>query len=259
MRALFTNNWFIGITTGIISGLVVFVITRSSLSGEAERERREKVSAANREVVYSLRAFVAEQKAPTREVVIALTASTARKFGVDVSEMLDTVQVAEDLLKEIMDSSFLSSDSKRVYCEMLNSLLLRDIKTDRKIDIRGEEPSHDIALGYAISASAGLTATIVVAALSIWIASHKSVSTPVPLERIWASVAVIVLFGLFAFAMRLFLESKDHRRIIQHGRKIRREMERALNYAQDYGLASKPDSDPHEADGQASHDRHRSD
>ena len=48
--------------------------------------------------------------------------ATARKYAVDQSDLYDPTQIGEELTKEIMDSSFISANTKQEYCKQLNSL-----------------------------------------------------------------------------------------------------------------------------------------
>jgi hypothetical protein len=116
---IFNNPWLVGIGTGIVSGLLVAWVLNLFLSKKRDREYRQQVSSANREVIYSIRSSIPEDALPRRETVEALINSTARRYGLDASELYQPKQISEELIKEVMDSSFLSSAKKSEYCDAL--------------------------------------------------------------------------------------------------------------------------------------------
>jgi hypothetical protein len=113
------NGWVIGIATSVISGLAVTWVLRIFLSKKEDREYQQKVSAANRDVIYAIRPGIPEGQIPTYDVIVALANATARKYGVSVKELYGPRELMEELMKEVMDSSFLSSAKKAEYCTQL--------------------------------------------------------------------------------------------------------------------------------------------
>jgi hypothetical protein len=131
MADTFNNPWFIGIGGGILSGLIVTFISRALLSRRDRREYIQKVLSANREVIYAIRPGISEGLIPTPEVVEALINATARKYGVDKKDVHDSDEVAQELIKEVMDSSFISARTKEEYCGKLADLSRREIAEER--------------------------------------------------------------------------------------------------------------------------------
>ena len=126
MLELLNNSWVAGIGTGLLSGLLVTWITNRLLSGRSDRELASNISAANREILYTLRNEVSESEMTGLEVVEALINATARKHLIEVRQLLNPKQVCEELIKEVMDSSFISSPTKKVLCASLVTLMPRD-------------------------------------------------------------------------------------------------------------------------------------
>jgi hypothetical protein len=132
----FLNNpWVIGIGGGILSGLIVTFISRTLLSRRDRREYVEKIRGANREVIYAIRPGISEGKIPTVTVIDALAEATARKFAVDRANLFQAPEVAQELTKEVMDSSFISANAKEEYFSQLGVLLAP--RSEDKFEGRG--------------------------------------------------------------------------------------------------------------------------
>jgi hypothetical protein len=116
------NPWIVGIGGGILSGIFVTIISRYFFSKRDNREYFQKVVSVNREVTYAIKPGISEGIIPSSDVVQSLIKSTARKYGVDIGDVYGVVEIAEDLIKEVMDSSFISANSKADYCNKLNEL-----------------------------------------------------------------------------------------------------------------------------------------
>ena len=116
------NPWAVGIIGGVLSGFFVTIITRKLFSKKDNREYLQKLYSANRELIFALRPGVAEGVIPSKKVVELVTNATARKYEVESKDLFGPEQVAEELVKEIMDSSFISSSTKEDYCNKLEGL-----------------------------------------------------------------------------------------------------------------------------------------
>jgi hypothetical protein len=113
------NAWVVGIGTGVLSGLLVTWLLNLFISKKKDREYLQKISSANREITNSIRTGIPENNLPTREIVEALINSTARRYEVQPSELYQVKELSEELVKEVMDSSFLSPAKKIEYCAAL--------------------------------------------------------------------------------------------------------------------------------------------
>ena len=118
----FNNPWVVGIGGSILSGILISFISRKFFSRKDRREYDQKFQSANREIIYALRSGIAEGHVPDRRTVQFLINATARKYAVDESDLYDPTQIGEELTKEIMDSSFISANTKQEYCKQLDSL-----------------------------------------------------------------------------------------------------------------------------------------
>ena len=122
---LLNNPWVTGIGGGLVSGLLVFWITQRIFSNRNIAEYRQKVDATNRDVIYAIRPGIPEEVIPDKDVVEALIHATARKHGVTAKDAFDCSLIAEELIKEVMDSSFISAKQKADFCSKLRSLMLQ--------------------------------------------------------------------------------------------------------------------------------------
>src|SRR5690348_16326917 len=121
----FNNGWVVGTATGVVSGLFVSWVSYLVLTKKEDREYQQKVLAANRDVIFAIRPGIPEGQIPSREIVIALTNATARRYGIPASALYKPAELVEELIKEIMDSSFISSSQKAQYCAELAPLALQ--------------------------------------------------------------------------------------------------------------------------------------
>ncbi|EGW39373.1 hypothetical protein [Desulfosporosinus sp. OT] len=127
MTGFFSNPWVVGIGGGIFSGFIVFLVTRFAFSNRDKMEYFRNLTTANKEVIYSIRSIISENVLPSSEIINALIRANSRRYRVDQKDMYTLVQICEELIKEIMDSSFIASKIKLEYCDMLSG-----IKTDKK-------------------------------------------------------------------------------------------------------------------------------
>jgi hypothetical protein len=139
MEELLSNGWVVGIGGGILSGLIVAWLTSTLFSKKDLREIAINVSSANREILYAIRPEISESSLPTVQVIEALKNATARKYKIEPSRLHGITEVVEELIKEIMDSSFISSSAKKDYCESLKTLIpdktieLEALSEDREV------------------------------------------------------------------------------------------------------------------------------
>ena len=109
---VFNNAWVIGIGGGILSGLIVTLITRYIFSKKDNKEYAQKISTVNREVIYALRPGISEGHIPDNEVLSSLVNATARKYKVERSDAYQAKQIAEELIKEIPKEAMIIPSDK---------------------------------------------------------------------------------------------------------------------------------------------------
>ncbi|AUR06989.1 hypothetical protein [Phaeobacter inhibens] len=122
MQALLENSWVTGIGGGILSGLIVFFITKWLFSDQSKREVAQKISAANREIIYAIRDGIPDGVTATKSTIVSLRLATARRWAVEPDFLLDDRGIVDELVKEVMDSSFISAKTKKQYCDELHEI-----------------------------------------------------------------------------------------------------------------------------------------
>jgi len=142
---ILSNPWVVGIGGGILSGVAVTLVSRFLLSRRDKSEYLQKLVSANRELIYAIRPGISEGVIPSRDVVRALISATARRYGVERRDVYSPREIVQELVKEVMDSSFISAKSKEEYCNRLNTLIelpapqLPAITAAREISARTSE------------------------------------------------------------------------------------------------------------------------
>lgn len=114
------NTWVVGITGGIISSLIVFFITNFISAKVSKREYFKKIKTANGEVVNVLRQAISEGEFPHEKIIDSIINATSRKYEVETNDMYKGTDIIENLIKEVFDTSFISTDVK---IESSNKLL----------------------------------------------------------------------------------------------------------------------------------------
>jgi hypothetical protein len=116
---LFSNPWIVGIGGSMISGILVGIITRYIFSGGVKKEYLHKIQAANNEILDVIRHSIAEKVFPLFEVIDSIRASISKKYGVSKSDLYNAITLCNDIVKEIMESPFLSSKEKVDFCDLV--------------------------------------------------------------------------------------------------------------------------------------------
>ena len=173
MSSFFTNPWVIGVGGGILSGFIVTFASRYFFSKKDDREYYNKVNQANKEVIYAIRPTISESNLPSINIIKSLISSNANKFNLNSSDLYSVEEIINYLIKEVMDSSFISSETKLNYCDNLNELIIETDKED-KIEFETEKKteqriyeSRQRLLNYT-SILLGITAALMTLIFSIF-------------------------------------------------------------------------------------------
>lgn len=120
---ILNNPWVTGIGGGIISSLIVFFVTKYLFNKKENKEYQQKIKTANNEILYSIRPLVIEKKLPNEDIISAIKISIAKKYGIKQDDLYTEFSLYNDLVMEIMENSFLSSEQKLEFCELLKQMI----------------------------------------------------------------------------------------------------------------------------------------
>jgi large-conductance mechanosensitive channel len=135
MTEILNNPWVTGIGGGIISSLIVFFVTRYAFSRKEKKEYNQKLETANNEILYSIRPLIIEKKIPSSDIFQSIRLATSKKYGVNPEDLYSEFSISNDLINEIMNNSFLSSDQKLELCELLNTMKTPKTSVDKSKEI----------------------------------------------------------------------------------------------------------------------------
>lgn len=199
----FQNTWVTGIGGGIVSGLIVYFLTTWIVSKQSKREMIRRISQANQEVVLAVRHGVPENRVPSENVLKAMIEATARKHTITSGDMYGPSEVAQDLIKDVMDSSFIPAETKEAYTNRLSKLISLPADAESKAAVRTPFSTP----GQAVVLSGGLAAMAALTSLALVLIEDRAViSTPTdaisvgvwaPLATALAAVVVTGLVGLY--------------------------------------------------------------
>ncbi len=224
MIEIITNPWVIGIVGGIISGLVVFLITNRIFSRRENREYRQKIEMANKELLYSIRPLIVGQNIPSQDLVDSIIYSTARKYSVEINDLYENEELAEDLTKEILDNPFLNSENKLKYCELtakLKELDTEDITEQKREVIYVEKEKPITKEFFSITLALMTTITVVIATI---ITSTKFDYSLIEKDSKFEwpiLIALITLTPIIALAMTKMLKTMKQ---VDEIRKLKKEL-----------------------------------
>jgi hypothetical protein len=120
---IFNNPWVVGIGGGILSGLLVTIITRKFFESKDNKEYLQKLKLANNEVLYAIKPFIVDGEVPSKDIIYSLRVATSRKHSVDLNDIVSLAEISENLIKDVLDSSFISNNVKTEYCQKLSQLI----------------------------------------------------------------------------------------------------------------------------------------
>lgn len=204
---IFSNPWIVGIGGGVLSGFIVAYISRLIFSKRDNREYAQKISQANHEVLYAVRPGISEGVIPTNGILRSLTEATARKYSVDVSDMHDLNDVSSELIKEVMDSSFISASAKQEFCEKLTA-----IKEEGAVPEKAEiEKEYNISARYRrqlVMVTSSIVAVLTGFAGAIITKGKTPIFEPNNLVFMTIPALVAILISTLVVMVRVFDKTK---------------------------------------------------
>lgn len=157
------NSWVVGIGGGIISGIIVYLFTNWLYKRKDNSKYLEQINRANADIIHALKPYVAEKGLPEKEIVDAIIVSTARKYQVKSEELYSIRIICEELIREIVENAYVSSEKKQEYSlqlknylhtlkdEKLRSYLISDIEKEIKVTNIYKETNYRNKIATMIS------------------------------------------------------------------------------------------------------------
>ncbi len=120
--SLLNNQWITGVGTSLISGLLVFFLTKRFFTDRQNKEYNQRIKTANNEILYAIRPLIVEKTKPNLQILNSVLHSTVKKYNVELADIYNTYSLCDDLTNEIMSNSFLSSEQKIELSGLINDL-----------------------------------------------------------------------------------------------------------------------------------------
>lgn len=106
------NDWTIAIVSAIISGVILLPIAVYVTNWIDKSKKKSSASRVNREVISILRNIVSEGGVVSLKTTTILIQSISRKYGVNNKFVRSPEQMIQDLLTDVLESSYISMGSK---------------------------------------------------------------------------------------------------------------------------------------------------
>jgi hypothetical protein len=116
---LLSNIWVVGAAGGLVCGILVRLIIGRMFSARGHREYERTLAIANDEILHAVRPAIEQKILPSTAMLDALFSATARKYSVDSRDLLPKAALADELIKEVIDNTFLSSQQKAEFSQLL--------------------------------------------------------------------------------------------------------------------------------------------
>jgi len=128
VEKIVNNQWVINIGTGIAVYIVTTIISKIIFNKATNKERQKQVNNANNEIIRILKPYVVEKDILSKKIISSIIESIARKFGVSANELYNIKEICEELIREILESSYVDSNKKKEYISYLNDIILDESK-----------------------------------------------------------------------------------------------------------------------------------
>lgn len=124
--AITESAWFVSIA----SGLLVYFITKWLVETKQNKEYMQKIRLANSDLMHILRPVVVQKSIPTKDIMESLILSVVRKYQVNIRDVATINELADQIIKELMENQFLEVKQKEDLVKRVMSL--KEIKVSGK-------------------------------------------------------------------------------------------------------------------------------
>lgn len=133
IKNILNNQWVINIGTGLVVYIITTIISRIILNKATNKEKQKQMDNANKEVIRILKPYIVEKNFLNEEIIICIIKSVARKFDVSFREIYNVREICEELIREILESSYVDNEKKEEYIYYLNDIIE---KNEQKVEIK---------------------------------------------------------------------------------------------------------------------------
>lgn len=206
----FLNNpWIIGIGSGVVSGVFVYFLTSFLFDKKRNKEYLQKVAIANNDLLYIMRPLVVQKNIPSEKIVVSIIHSIARKHKVDIKDILSIDSLAEELSREVMENSFLDSESKIIFCNKIAELSKSSsIKKNFDSSDKKDEPTYSKMSSIVLSGT--VTVLVAMTTFSSEVSRNSNdFSEPLIIITIGAVVPTLLLFVMTILIKDRLKKNKD--------------------------------------------------
>lgn len=229
MLEFLQNQWVVGIGGGIVSGIIVFFITKWVFQRKDNSKYLEQITSANMDIIRALKPYIAEKGLPEKEIIDAIIVSTARKHNVKSDELYSIRIVCEELIREIIENVYVSTDKKKEYAMQLKeylhelnmeqdkSLLISDIQNEIKNTEVTDKSEYRKKLSTTLSMFVAMF-SVILTFLSTFLFSdtfslfpHSSFNMEFVLIVVLIPTLTILLSFTLAFSQKFMKDSRQRK------------------------------------------------
>lgn len=209
------NPWIIGIIPAVISGLLVNSISRLIGSKWDKRKARKRIIDANNEVLSSLRLSLAEDALLNTKTLDSLIRATAYRYNLGEELMMSPELFSDTLIKEVLDSNFLSQAQKVDYSERITRQLKPEtpsgetVNTEVKILDKYYEDYNKVNRTHYANTVSGLVASVVLSVTSFSMMSESQKDFFMKLlEIFWPYIVLFIGLAIGSALLRKWIDSR---------------------------------------------------
>lgn len=97
--------------------------SRGFLKKRKKREHSARVRSANAEIISAMHSSTMQGQKASLQVLTAIINSTVRRYQVPPDDLYTPAEISEELIKDAMDSKFLSDAQKAEHCARLAAMV----------------------------------------------------------------------------------------------------------------------------------------
>lgn len=212
---ILNNPWIISIASGLLTSVIVYIITKPIITKRKKRELKQKATSANHEVLYSLRAGIPDGNIPEYNIIQRIIGATARKYDIALCDMLSVNELFSDIIKEVFDSAFISSDKKIELCNRFNEIAERSNDRCRHVppelskDTSLEVKEISFFVTTVVSSLSALFAYIISKNEIAKIANESSINDY--FVRFFTPIAILMVVVTVLLAIKTYLTRQNKR------------------------------------------------